>query len=135
MHDADELAIAERILVEGYPLADLQPVQRGELFGAAVLGGSLRVWVAWLDGSPVAMAAAQLHAGVTVVEYVATLPQARGRGAGSAVTWTATLADPAGPAMLLASDDGRPVYERMGYVAIERWTAWLRPARGSETAG
>ena len=32
------------------------------------------------------------------------------------------------PAVLLASDDGRPVYERMGYVAVERWTAWLRPA-------
>lgn len=135
VRDADELATAERILVEGYPLADLQPVQPGELFGATVLGGSLRFWLAWLDGSPVAVAAAQLHAGVTLVEYVATLPQARGRGAGSAVTWAATLADPSRPAMLLASDDGRPVYERMGYVAIERWTAWLRPPGGSETGG
>jgi hypothetical protein len=43
------------------------------------------------------------------------------------VTWAATLADPARPAMLVASDDGRPVYEAMGYVAIERWAAWLRP--------
>jgi hypothetical protein len=31
--------------------------------------------------------------------------------------------------VLIASDDGRPLYERMGYLAIERWTAWLRLAR------
>ena len=54
-----------------------------------------RVWLAWLDGVPVAMAAAHRHAGVTLVEYVATLPSVRGRGAGAAVTWAATLADPA----------------------------------------
>ena len=60
--------------------------------------------------------------------YVAALPAARGRGVGAAVTWAATLCQPERPAVLVASDDGRPVYERMGYVAIERWTAWLRPA-------
>ena len=43
------------------------------------------------------------------------------------MTWAATLSQPDRPAVLIASDDGRPVYERMGYVAIERWTAWLRP--------
>ena len=53
----------------------------------------------------------------------------RGRGAGAVVTWAATLADPNRPAVLLASDDGRPIYARMGYVAVERWTAWLRLAR------
>jgi len=63
------------------------------------------------------------------VEYVAALSTARGRGAGAAVTWAATLADPALPAILVASDDGRPLYERMGYAAVERWTVWLRPGR------
>ena len=43
------------------------------------------------------------------------------------MTWAATLADPERPAVLVASDDGRPTYERMGYVAVARWTAWLRP--------
>jgi len=73
------------------------------------------------------VACAHQHAGANLVEYVAALPAARGRGAGSAVTWAATLADPDLPAVLVASDDGRPVYESMGYVALERWTAWLRP--------
>jgi hypothetical protein len=47
------------------------------------------------------------------------------------LTWTATLADPARPPVLIASDDGRRVYERMGYIAVERWTVWLRPERES----
>ncbi|MEQ7009927.1 GNAT family N-acetyltransferase [Actinopolymorpha sp. B17G11] len=86
-----------------------------------------RVWLATVDGEPAAVAAAHQHAGVTMVEYVATLPRARGRGAAAAVTWAASLCEPTQPAVLLASDDGRPVYERMGYLAIERWTAWLHP--------
>lgn len=124
-----ELAIAERVLVEGYPMPDLAPLSTGDLFGPTLLDGPMRLWLAWLDGEPVAVAAAYLHAGATLVEYVATLPQARGKGAGAAVTWAATLADPSQPAFLVASDDGRPVYERMGYIALERWTLWLRPGR------
>jgi GNAT superfamily N-acetyltransferase len=121
----DELAIAERVLVEGYPLPEMQPVVQGSVFHPAVLDGTTRVWLAWRGDEPVAVAAAHLHAGVTLVEYVAALPQARGLGAGAAVTRAATLADPGRPAVLIASDDGRPVYERLGYVPIERWTAWL----------
>ena len=49
---------------------------------------------------------------------------------GAAVTWAATSADPDVPAVLVASDDGRPTYERMSDAALERWTAWLRPALG-----
>lgn len=110
-------------------MPELEPLTPGDLLGPTLLQPATRVWLAWLDGVPVAMAAAHRHAGATLVEYVATLPSARGRGAGAAVTWAATLADPATPAVLIASDDGRPVYQRMGYVAVERWTVWLRPER------
>jgi predicted GNAT family acetyltransferase len=87
--------------------------------------------VAWSGGEPAAVATAHHHAGVTLIEAVATLPAARGRGAGAAVTWAATLSDPTRSAVLIASDDGRPIYERMGYRAIERWTVWLRPGQAS----
>ena len=56
-----------------------------------------------LDGLAFAMAA-HSAGGVTLVEYIASLPAARGRGAGAAVTWAATLADPDRPAVLIASD-------------------------------
>jgi hypothetical protein len=124
-----DLAVAERVLVEGYPMPELEPLQPGNLLGSGILAAATRIWLGWVDGEPVAVAAAHRHAGATLVEYVATMPQARGRGAGAAVTWAATLAHPEEPAVLIASDDGRPLYERMGYLAIERWTAWLRLAR------
>lgn|SRR5690606_8936709 len=126
VHDAEELAVAERVLVEGYPLPGVEP---GDVLHPSLLRQDTRVWLARVDGEPAAVAAAHQHAGVTIVEYVATLPAARGRGAATAVTWAATLANPAQPAVLLASDEGRPVYEHLGYVAVERWTVWLRPER------
>ena len=126
--DAAGLAVAEQVLVEGYPMPDLQPLSPGDLLAPGILSPATRVWVGYVDGSPASVAVAHAHAGATLVEYVAALPVARGRGAGAAVTWVATLSDPRHPAVLVASDDGRPVYERMGYFAVERWTAWLRPA-------
>jgi hypothetical protein len=129
IRDPAELTVAERVLVEGYPMPELDPLNPGDLLGPTLLQTATRLWIAWLDGAPVAMAAAHSAAGVTLVEYVASLPAARGRGAGAAVTWAATLADPDRPAVLIASDDGRSVYSRMGFLAVERWSAWLRPAR------
>lgn len=125
--DAEGLAVAERVLVEGYPLPEMQPLTPGSLLGPSLLDGTTRVWLAYDRGEAVAVAAAHSHGGATLVEYVATLPSARGRGVGAAVTWAATTSEPDQPAVLIASDDGRPVYERLGYVAVERWTAWLRP--------
>ena len=128
MHDAADLALAERVLVDGFPMPDAEPLSPGDVLHPSMLSPDTRVWLARVDGEPAAVAAAHSHGGATLVEYVAALPVARGRGAGSAVTWAATLSEPDQPAMLIASDDGRPVYEAMGYVAIERWAAWLRPA-------
>lgn len=125
VEDAAGMAVAERVLLEGYPMPGTVP---GSVLVTALLDGPTRVWVGYVDGEPVSVAAAHVAAGATLVEYVAALPAARGRGAGAAVTWAATLADPEAPAVLVASDDGRPTYERMGYVPVERWTAWLRPA-------
>jgi hypothetical protein len=84
-----------------------------------------RGWLARLDGEPVATAAGRTAHGVNLVEIVATLERARGRGIGAAVTWAATLADPTLPAVLVASDLGRPVYTRMGYFTLSRGTVWL----------
>jgi GNAT superfamily N-acetyltransferase len=124
--DTDSLAVAEGVLIAGYPMSGSTP---GSVLGPALLDGTTRVWLGYIDGEAVSVAAAHQAAGATLVEYVAALPAARGRGAGAAVTWAATLADPALPAVLVASDDGRPTYERMGYLPVERWTAWLRPGR------
>jgi hypothetical protein len=124
---ADALAVAERVLVEGYPMPELQPLRPGALFAPPILDGPTRVWTAFVDGEPAAVAAAHVGEGAVLVEYVAALAAARGRGAGAAATWAATLCRPELPAVLISSDDGRPLYEAMGFLAVERWTAWLRP--------
>jgi GNAT superfamily N-acetyltransferase len=126
--DPATLATAERVLVEGYPLPGTEP---GDVFAPGLLDGATRVFLAYVDGRPAAVAAAHHAAGATLVEYVAALPEARGRGAGAAATWAAVTCVPDAPAVLVASDLGRPTYERMGFVAVERWTAWLRPGTSS----
>lgn len=126
VHTAADLAIAERVLIEGYPMPEMLPLNPGTLLAPSILEGPTRVWIATVDGEPAAVAAAHVAGDAILVEYVAALANARGRGAGSAATWAATLCAPGLPAYLMASDDGRPVYERMGFQAIVRWTAWLR---------
>jgi hypothetical protein len=116
---ADQLADFERTLVAGYPMPSA-----GAVVSPSLVGDPLRLFVAYDASAPVAVAGASLFRGITEVDWVATLPAARGRGVGAAVTWAATAVDPARPALLLASDPGRPVYERLGYLPILRLTVW-----------
>ncbi|HEU4948984.1 MAG TPA: GNAT family N-acetyltransferase [Kribbella sp.] len=120
------LAEAERVLVEGYPLPELQPFRAGALLDPALLDGPSAIWVGYDGEEPLATATAHDAAGVTLVENVAVMPAGRGRGAGAALTWAATTYRPEQAAVLIASDAGQPVYDRLDYVRIERWTVWLR---------
>jgi hypothetical protein len=122
-----DLSLAERVLVEGYPLPELQPFTPGALYAPETVDEATRIVVAFDGDTAVATAAAHSAHGVTLVEFVAVLPDARGKGAGAAVTAAATTAFDGQPAALIASDDGQPVYERLGYLRLERWTVWLRP--------
>ncbi|MDE2124970.1 MAG: GNAT family N-acetyltransferase [Armatimonadetes bacterium] len=80
-----------------------------------------RMFLASLDGVPVATAQLAVALGVAGVYAVSTLPKARGRGLGTAVTWAALTA---GREMgcrvgtLQASPMGKPVYHRMGFVEV-----------------
>lgn len=98
-----DLAAFEATLVEGYPLEELLPPRPGRLYrqdGAAL--GRLRCWVGRVAGRPVSVSAAWVADGLVDVVWVATLPAARGRGYGEALTWRAALTEPGLPAVLLA---------------------------------
>ncbi|MBV9953294.1 MAG: GNAT family N-acetyltransferase, partial [Acidimicrobiia bacterium] len=125
--DGARMEQVERVLIEGYPIPELMPVEPGRTFTASVLGGPTRFFVGALDGEPVATAAVTIAHGVGVIELVATLAGARGRGFGALATQAAALADPTIPAVLVASDLGRPVYERLGFLPVSRWTLWMKP--------
>ncbi len=87
----------------------------------------LRLWVGWVGNHPVSASSAWTEHGINDVTLVATIPDARGRGYGEALTWHAARADPSLPAMLISSDVGRPIYERMGFLPLQRITLWYRP--------
>jgi ribosomal protein S18 acetylase RimI-like enzyme len=89
-----------------------------------------RAFVGIVGGRAVATAAS-VRTGRTVGIYsVATVPEARGRGFGTALTWhTLADADPGWElAVLQASDMGRPIYERMGFKLVREFAELIGPA-------
>ena len=121
----DDLRTFERVLVEAYPLPEMQPWRAGAMLGDGVLDLGWRLWTAYDGDRPVATAGAFPGPAVTVIDFVASLPEARGRGIGSALTLMAATTEPDQPAMLISSDDGNGVYRRLGFVPLLRYTLWL----------
>ncbi len=124
---AAELAAIEHAFAYGYPALGVESLLPGAVFPATLLGGPFRFWGGYVDDTVVSVAAALICDDLIDVSFVATRPHARRRGYGAALTWRATLADPTLPAVLEASDDGLPVYERMGYRPVGRMSVWERP--------
>jgi hypothetical protein len=110
--------------LEGYPAPDATPFADARLLDVP----GMHYWTGYVDDRPVACSAAHVSDVCVDVEFIAAHPETRGRGIGAAMTWRATLADPDKPAVLIASDAGQPVYERMGYLRIQRMTMWMGAA-------
>jgi GNAT superfamily N-acetyltransferase len=115
----------EDVLVHGYPEPALQPFEAGCFLPERALAAPRwRHWVGYLSGEPVGTASAIVGDRHVDVEFISTLEPARGRGIGRALTTTAALAAPELPAMLISSDSGRTVYERLGFIPLLRFTLW-----------
>lgn len=85
-----------------------------------------RYWVALCDGQIVGGCSLWLGAQVTYVSLVATDSDFRRRGIGRALTSRANVAQPENPVVLISSDDGRALYDQMGYFRLMRLTFWYR---------
>jgi GNAT superfamily N-acetyltransferase len=88
-----------------------------------------RAWhfVASLGGVPVACATVFLGAGVAGLYHVATVPKARGKGIGKAVTLAALEhARSLGyrVSILHASKQGEPIYRQIGFAEVCRVSHW-----------
>ncbi|HYM84777.1 MAG TPA: GNAT family N-acetyltransferase [Candidatus Dormibacteraeota bacterium] len=107
-----------RAMALGFDLPDAVVPTLAERFGALLSRRDLRWFAARFDGEIVACALSVVSGGVVGIYNVATIPEARGRGAGSAVT-AAALADGrrsgATVAVLESSEMGHAVYRRLGF--------------------
>ena len=115
--DAETLADFQKTAFEGFGLPSAAaPLVLTEhllpLPGVVLFAG-------YAGGEPVCTSGLVVTAGVAGVYWVATLERFRGRGYGEAATWQAVAAGQeigCDVASLQASEMGRPVDERMGFV-------------------
>jgi GNAT superfamily N-acetyltransferase len=93
----------------------------------------LRCFVGYHDGQPVASSARFLSNGVVGIYGVATVPAARRKGFGAAMT-IAALEDGRslgyGVGVLVATKMGAPVYERLGFREVYRVGEFAPPSEG-----
>lgn len=109
------------------------PLRRAALQRLAALIGAPRtrslMFVAWLDGQPVGSSELFLGSECAGLHSL-TVPDAyRHRGIGTALvehTCAEALRRRAPTIVLLASSDGRPLYERCGFAEVARFGYWYR---------
>lgn len=108
----------------------LSPDLVGQLFGPSLLGLDGFVGLLGTVGDePVAASGVFVSDGVAGIYNVATVPAQRGRGIGAAVTWAAVRAGAdtgTSCSVLQASEQGEPVYRRMGYATPTRYRQFER---------
>jgi GNAT superfamily N-acetyltransferase len=96
---------------------------------------TLRRYLGWWDGKPVATSALTLGAGIATIGCMGTIESLRGRGIGTAMTVAPILeARRRGfhIAALLSSAMGRGLYERLGFRACGTVEFFRKPAPASE---
>ena len=90
-------------------------------------GCPMRLFIAYVDSEPAAVSELFIGGGVAGVHMVATATAFRRRGLGMALTWQA-LAEGRKTGLKLgtlqATDEGRPVYERLGFVPCGRFVEY-----------
>jgi hypothetical protein len=123
---ADDLALAERVVAEGYPLPEAVGAPAGSTYPSAVLGSALHVFLGSYDGEVVAAAASHAAHGVLNLCMAATLPAARRRGVWEALARTRLAEAPHLPAAATTSDYSRKGFEKLGFLPVARFTLWAR---------
>ncbi|MGH9036237.1 MAG: hypothetical protein ACRD0O_10775, partial [Acidimicrobiia bacterium] len=123
---ADDLAVAERVAIDGYPMPEAADGPPGSVLPARLLDTGLVVRLGLCDGEPAAIGNCYVGHGVVNLCLGATLPAARRRGVWEALVWARVNEAPKLPAVAFTSDDSRPGFLRMGFLPITRFTMWAR---------
>jgi len=123
----EQLRVAERIIVDGFPLEQFAPYREGEAFPSSMLQqAGVAFFIAEQEGEPVG-ACLTLDDGVVCGFYwVTTAPEHRSTGVGRALMNGALAQLPPRPITLTASRAGRPLYESMAFTHLGTSTWWSR---------
>ncbi len=120
----EQLAVAERVVIEGFPLPDFA---LGEAFTPALLDyPGARLHLVWRDGRPAGAGLSIVDGGVGGLYWVATLPDHRSRGVARAFMH-GVLNRLDVPFTLSASVAGKPLYDSLGFETVASATWWSRP--------
>ena len=103
-------------------------INRGFVAPAVFDAPSARIYLARLEGRPVATVETSLQDGILGVFGVTTVPDARRRGIAAAITAFAVRdrAEDADLAFLQSSAMGHGVYEAIGFRDLSTWEVWSR---------
>lgn len=122
----EQLRVAERLAIDGYPIDAAKGAPPGTAFPDAMLDSDVTLRLGLVDGEPVAGANALDAHGVVNLCFAATLPAGRRRGVWSALVWARVAQAPDQPAVAFTSDDSRPGFVRMGFLPMTRFTLLVR---------
>lgn len=124
--DASLLADAAVVLKAGFEMDD---EAMAVLANPAQLDlEDFALFVGYLDGRPVASATISISNGLAGLYSVTTLPEMRGRGLGSALSWAAVAEGRdrgMSSAVLQSSELGMPVYAAMGFEPFGHYTQYV----------
>ncbi|KDN20621.1 GNAT family N-acetyltransferase [Amycolatopsis rifamycinica] len=115
-----ELAVAEELVVHGFPLEEYQPYLPGTVFPPELLDRSTAFFRKGTQGACLTMA----HGGVGGVYWVTTRPEHRSKGVGRALMHAVLRHFDDLPVTLTASRSGRPLYEKLGFVTLGDANWW-----------
>jgi hypothetical protein len=120
-----DIALVERIVIEGYPIPQLTGASPHSALGAALADSDVTYRIGYLGDEPVAVAASHVGHGLVNLCLAATLPEARRRGVWQALVEARCADAPELPAVAFTSDYSRPGFVRLGFLPITRFTLWI----------
>ncbi|WP_410631913.1 GNAT family N-acetyltransferase [Amycolatopsis sp. cmx-4-83] len=115
---AAELAVAEAVVVDGFPLEEYQPLEPGTVFPRALLDQA--VFLKGGEGACVTMD----HGGVGGVYWVTTLPEHRSKGVGRALVHAVLRHFEDRPVTLTAARAGKSLYDKLGFTELGDANWW-----------
>jgi acetyltransferase (GNAT) family protein len=124
-----EVERLELVSVRGFSNDESQTIAPGTFHPPSILEEPRMVmWLGQVEGKPVGAAMSYRTDEAVGIFGVTTIPTARRRGYGGALTSVALLTDTGLPAVLAPSPEGEPVYARLGFERVGELLIWSRKA-------